>query len=121
MKPGVEKTLTLRNDQEALALFGKHDQHLRKIEQALGVSIVARGEELKITGEEPIVSKTFRLFEDLLMVVRSGAPIRKEDLDYALKALQDPGLIQLRQSYQQRLEVPSRRRFIIPRTPGQKA
>ena len=112
---------TLRNDQETQALFGKHDQHLRRIEQSLGVTIVARGEELKVNGEEQAVSKALRLFEDLLIVIRSGAPIRKDDLEYALKALSDDRLIQLRQIYQERIEVPSRRRFIIPRTPGQKA
>ena len=117
----AEKVLTLRNDQEAQALFGKHDQYLRRIEQGLGVSIVARGEELKVNGEELAVSKALRLFDDLLVVVRSGAPIRREDLEYALKALSDNRLIQLRQIYQERLEVPSRRRFIIPRTLGQKA
>ena len=115
-----EKILTLRNDQEAQALFGKHAQHLRRIEQALSVTIVARGEELKVNGEEQAVSKALRLFDDLLVVIRSGAPIRKDDLDYALKALSDARLIQLRQIYQERIEVPSRRRFVIPRTPGQK-
>ena len=32
----AEHALSLRSDQEAQALFGKHDQYLRKIEQALG-------------------------------------------------------------------------------------
>ncbi len=117
----AEKSLALRNTQEAQTLFGKHDQHLRKIEQTLSVTLVSRGDELKISGDDGAVSKAFRLFDDLLVVVRSGAPIRKDDLEYALKALQDPTLVQLRQIYQQRIEVPSRRRFIIPRTPGQKA
>ena len=117
----AEKVLTLRDDQEAKALFGKHDQHLRKIEETLGLSIVARGEEIKINGQEPAVAKAARLFDDLLIVVRAGAPIRKDDLDYALKALADPQMIQLRQIYQERIEVPSRRRFVIPRTAGQKA
>jgi len=117
----AEQTLALRNDSEAKTLFGKHDQYLRRIEQALGVSIVARGEELKIVGEEESVSKTLRLFDDLLVIVRSGAPLRKDDLEYALRAMADPRLVQLRQIYQERIEVPSRRRFVIPRTPGQKA
>ena len=117
----AEKALILRDDHEAQALFGKHDQHLRKIEAGLGVTLVVRGEELKIAGDEAAVSKAMRLFDDLLVVVRSGSPLRKDDLDYALRALGDSHLIQLRQIYQERLEVPSRRRFIIPRTPGQKA
>ncbi len=116
----VEQALKLRNDQEAQALFGKHDQHLRRIEQALGVSVIARGDEMKVTGQDEPVAKAMKLFDDLLIVVRSGAPLRKDDLDYALRALQDPRLIQLRQVYQERIEVPSKRRFVIPRTPGQK-
>ena len=115
-----EKILALHNDQETQALFGKHDQHLRRIERALGVTIVTRGEELKIAGEEQAVFKALRLFDDLLVVIRSGAPLRKDDLDYALRALSDARMTQLRQVYQERIEVPSRRRFIIPRTPGQK-
>ena len=116
-----EQSLVLRSSQEAQTLFGKHDQHLRRIEQAFGVSVVFRAEELKITGQAESVAKTARLFDDLLIIVRSGAPLRKEDVDYALRALQDSQLIQLRQIYQERIEVPSKRRFIMPRTPGQKA
>ncbi|MDP3703132.1 MAG: PhoH family protein [Candidatus Omnitrophota bacterium] len=116
-----EQVLTIKNDEEAQALFGKHDQYLRRIEQALGVSVVLRGEQMKITGADEPVAKTMKLFDDLLVVVRSGAPLRKDDFDYALRALNDDRLIRLRQVYQERIEVPSKRRFVIPRTPGQKA
>lgn len=116
----AEQSLTLRNDQETQALFGKHDQHLRRIEQALAVSVIARGGEVKVNGSDEAVAKAMRLFDDLLVVVRSGAPLRKDDVDYALRALQDARLIQLRKVYQERIEVPSKRRFVIPRTPGQK-
>ena len=116
----AERSLSLRTA-EAQALFGKHDQHLRRIEQTLGVTVVARGEEIKVTGSDAAVEKAGRLFDDLLVVVRAGSPLRKDDLDYALRALEDSRLVQLRQVYQERIEVPSKRRFIIPRTPGQKA
>ena len=72
----AEQAFTLRTDQEAQALFGKHDQHLRKIEQTLGVTVVVRGDQVKISGEEGAVAKTARLFDDLMVIVRSGAPLR---------------------------------------------
>jgi phosphate starvation-inducible PhoH-like protein len=53
--------------------------------------------------------------------VRSGAPLRKEDVDYGLRALKDERLVRLRQVYQERIDIPSKRRFVIPRTPTQKA
>ena len=43
-------TINLRDDAEAQALFGKHDQFLRRIERVLEVSVIARGTELKISG-----------------------------------------------------------------------
>jgi phosphate starvation-inducible PhoH-like protein len=116
----AERALTLKTS-EAQALFGKHDQHLRRIEQTLGVSVIARGDEIKVSGDDAAVAKTMRLFDELLVVVRAGSPLRKDDLDYALRALGDQRLIQLRQLYQERIEVPSKRRFVIPRTAGQKA
>ena len=116
-----ERGVLLRNDEEAQTLFGKHDQHLRRIEQALGVRVVLRKDELKISGSDEAVGLAGGLFDDLLVIVRSGAPLHKDELDYALRAIQDPRLSQLRQVYQERIEVPSRRRFIIPRTEGQKA
>ena len=116
-----EHALTLRDTEEAQALFGKHDQHLRRIEQMFGVSIVARGDGLKITGPAEAIERAGSLLSDLLVVVRSGAPLRKDDVDYAIRAIQDTRLIPLRQVYQERIDVPSKRRFVIPRTPGQKA
>ncbi|MBI2104668.1 MAG: PhoH family protein [Candidatus Omnitrophica bacterium] len=86
-----------------------------------GRTVVSRGDEIKVSGEEAAVGQAMRLFDDLLIVIRSGAPLRKDDVDYALRALRDPRLIQLRQVYEERIEVPSKRRFVIPRTPGQKA
>src|SRR3989338_509318 len=96
----AERSLTLRTDQEAQTLFGKHDQHLRRIEQALGIAIVARGAELKLSGaDEGAVANALRLFDDLLVVVRAGAPLRKDDVEYALHALTEKGSTPLRQIY----------------------
>ena len=115
------RTISLQSNEETQALFGKHDQHLRRIEQALGVTVVSRGSELQLGGAEAALEDAAKLFEDLLLIVRSGAPLRKEDVDYALRAMRDGRLIQLRQVYEHRIQIPSRRRFVLPRTPGQKA
>ncbi len=118
----AEHLLALTGADDLQALFGRHDQHLRKIEQALGVTVsIKDANQLRIGGEDVAVRRATTLFEDVLTVVRAGGPLRKEDLDYALRAVQDPRLIQLRQVYQARVEVPSKRRFVFPRTPGQKA
>ena len=117
----AERTLTLQDDTEAQNLVGRHDQHLRTIEQALKVSVVLRQDTIKLTGSDEAVAQAANLFEDLLVVVRSGTALRRDDVEYALRALKDRHLIRLQQVYQERIEVPSKRRFIVPRTSGQKA
>jgi len=116
----AEHSVPLRNAQEAQILFGKHDQHLRQVERALGVNLVSRGDVLKITGGDDAVRRASQLFEELTLIVRSGAPLRRDDVDYALRALQDERLVPVRQIYQERIEVSSKRRFVVPRTAGQK-
>jgi phosphate starvation-inducible PhoH-like protein len=116
----AEQLVNVRNIQETQTLFGKHDQYLRTIQQALGVAIVARSEQIKINGSDDAVAKAAHVLEELLLIVRSGSPLHKGDIDYALRSLGDPRLMTLRQIYEERIEVPSKRRFVIPRTPGQK-
>ena len=117
----AERVVPIQQTHEAQALFGKQDRYLRVIEQRLGVSVVARGTSCTVTGQEDAVAKAAQLFEDLLLIVRAGSPLHKGDVEYALRTLDDPRLIRLRQIYEERIEVPSKRRFIFPRTPGQKA
>jgi phosphate starvation-inducible PhoH-like protein len=117
----AEYAVLVENDQEVQALFGKHDHHRRRIEQALGVSVVSRGSELRVSGAEESATKAGKLFEDLLVIVRAGSPLHRDDVEYALRALQDTRLGALRQVYQERIEVPTKRRFIMPRTAGQRA
>ena len=49
----------------ALALFGPRDLHLRTIREALGVSILHRDGEIRITGEEPAVAKATAIFQQM--------------------------------------------------------
>ena len=41
----------IENPNEAIALFGNQDVHLKRIEEELNVSIVTRGEALFVSGD----------------------------------------------------------------------
>jgi len=116
----MEKIIKINNNEEAKILFGKNDEHLRIVESELGVTIVARGEELKIIGEEKNVYKAKRVFEELLLTIRGGGVIRKNDIGYALKAISDDSAVDLHSIYLNKILVPSKRQFVTPRTKGQK-
>jgi len=116
----VEKTLKLQNDDEARNLFGRHDEHLARVEEALGVRIVARGGDLTMNGEEAAVGKAARVLHELLAIARAGQAVRRHELEYALKAVQTNAAINLQSLYADQIAVPSKHRFVTPRTPGQK-
>ena len=48
----VERILNADRVEDLIAVFGSFDENIRRIEDSFAVSIVNRGTELKITGDE---------------------------------------------------------------------
>ena len=66
-------------------LFGKEDEHIRKIEDDLAVTIVNRGDEIKISGEEfEQVTRAFKIIEELLAYSRRGNIIASQNFNYSI-------------------------------------
>ncbi|MHB1418934.1 MAG: PhoH family protein [Bacillota bacterium] len=80
----LEVRLTVGSNGEAANLFGRHDENLRVIEENCAAKIVARGNEVTITGEQHAVEKTERLFNQLIALVHSGTPINVATINYAV-------------------------------------
>jgi phosphate starvation-inducible protein PhoH and related proteins len=55
----------LKDSQEALLLFGQHDQNLRALEQTYNVQIFARGHVLSLRGAPSRVEKALLAIEDM--------------------------------------------------------
>lgn len=49
----VDIDLQLEGANEALALFGTNDKHLKQLEALLDVDIISRGESIRVSGENP--------------------------------------------------------------------
>ena len=66
-------------------LFGEHDQHLARIEQRLGVSLISRGNRLAIegpAGSQEMARATLSALYDRL---RHGRPVGGAEVDAALR------------------------------------
>ncbi len=116
----AERMFHLVSDHEAATLYGLHDEHLKLIEAEFGVKILARGQELTVSGSEEAVAKVARLFEQLLAVVRSGRFLRRHEVVYAIRAMEAEHPPDLATIYMDKIEVLSKRQFITPKTVGQK-
>lgn len=75
-------TVALRNQDEALALLGHNDENLRLLRDKLNVQIVARGDEVKLTGEEKRVDTAEKTFKRLLGTIRSGGEVSATELQF---------------------------------------
>ncbi len=116
----MEKTFKLQSNQEAQALFGRHDDNLKLIEEKLAVQIVGRGEDITIKGEARNTEKAAKLLNELLVIVRSGAFLKKYEVSFALKAIEEGKDSSIHEIYLDRIEVSSKRHYITPKTKGQK-
>lgn len=116
----MEKTVKLKDSQEARSLFGTHDENLRIIEKEFGVAITMGQEALKIQGEARNVEHASRLLEELLLTVRNGGLVKKHELLYAVKCVKEDETRDIHSIYLDRIEVSSKRQYITPKSKGQK-
>ena len=84
-----EKIVSVERVEDLIAVFGSFDENIRRIEDALGVNIVNRGNELKIVGEPEAVDKATRTLEGLLTIAARGETIDEQRVRYLLTLVQE--------------------------------
>jgi phosphate starvation-inducible protein PhoH and related proteins len=65
-----------------MSLFGQNDENLRLLRARLGATVVARGDELRITGEATDVAEAERTFKALLTTIRAGGRVSPTELEF---------------------------------------
>ena len=79
----VEKMLDVPAEHQS-NVFGQFDSHIKKIEQTLKVSVIARDGEVKVLGPSEYTRQAARVIEQLLELSRRGNVIQEQNVDYAL-------------------------------------
>ena len=65
-------------------IFGQFDEHIKKIERTLQVTLISRDGILKIVGPAPNVQKAEKIIRELLGLSVRGNTIQSQNVDYAL-------------------------------------
>lgn len=65
-------------------VFGQFDMHAKKIERTLHVTLIARGENLKIMGEASRVEKAKSVLNQLVELSKRGNVIQEQNVNYTL-------------------------------------
>ena len=116
----ITRRLSIASDVELLPLLGRNDDHLRTLENELDIRIVARGHDITLKGDEHQVRKAERALVQLAELVRSGAPLRAVEIRAALRILSDDEGADLKSVFADAIPVPSHKKWIAPKTLGQK-
>jgi phosphate starvation-inducible PhoH-like protein len=102
-------------------LYGERDQHLDRIERQLGVSFVTRGNRLAISGPASAIEAAQLALSQLYDRLKRGQEVDLPAVEAAIRlgeaALSDKSLSLWREDAAFR----TRKRRIMPRTPGQAA
>ena len=75
--------MKLRSPAEAISLFGQNDQILKVLKNRLNASVVARGDEVKLTGDNEDVKQAALTFQNLLSTIRGGGELSITEIEHA--------------------------------------
>ena len=79
----TEVSLNIPTDHMA-NVFGQFDVYIKKIERTLNVTVVVRGEDMKILGDERRCGRAQDVFMQLLELSKRGNVITEQNVNYAL-------------------------------------
>ncbi len=89
MENTVERIVNADRIEDLIAVFGSFDENIKHIEDALGVTIVNRGTDLKVSGEEEATYKAVRTLEGLLALASKGETIDEQRVRYLITLVQE--------------------------------
>jgi phosphate starvation-inducible PhoH-like protein len=110
----TETTIPLVDPHQVLSLFGARDQHVRTIRDALGVSIIHRDGEIRVTGEEAAVAKAAAALAQLSSQLQAQGEISVDQVADVLARVQGKRLVTA-----PAIDVVNAAKRIVPRTAGQ--
>jgi len=103
----------------AAEIFGKHDENLSLMENSLGVKMVARGEDLIITGRKEQVEKAREIVDHLQGFYRAGNRLTMHEINYTIKTIKAGNSSAIAGLAKDVVLVTPRGKKIKPKTVGQ--
>ncbi|MFW6279155.1 MAG: PhoH family protein, partial [Bacillota bacterium] len=120
MTTELENEITIKDYQTARNLFGSQDKNLKVIEEELDVKLIARGNSIKIIGSHDRVNMADRIIHELIDITPSDKELNERKVKYATELLKKNSSIDLKNIYNEVLQINFKGRKIKVKTLGQK-
>lgn len=84
--PMTEQSISLERLEETINVFGSFDENIRILEQEMGVTVVSRDEQLKVSGDDPeMVMYAVKAIEGLMTLATRGEHISEQTVRYVIE------------------------------------
>jgi len=116
----VQMNLHFEDVEEAKALFGPHNDHLKAIEKKLAVKVHTKGGNVVIEGDALDVELAGRLLRELQRLLKRGYPIYVSDIDFAIRILSSDRSTNLEDIFLDTVYISSQKKVVTPKSVVQK-
>lgn len=84
-----ELTVNVDNIEDIISLFGNYDQNVNLIQRQYNVSVLSRGNDIRISGDEENVLKASSAVKTLLEMIGRGELISEQSIRYVFSLVDD--------------------------------
>ena len=119
MQKIIERTVNADRVEDIIAVFGSFDENIRRIEEAFSVTIVNRGTDLRITGDEEAADKAVRTLNGLLALASKGEAIDEQRVRYLMTLVSEGNDAQVNQMTKDVVCITAKGKPIKAKTVGQ--
>jgi len=85
----IERIVNAERVEDLIAVFGSFDENIKRIEENLQVTIINRGTELKVMGDEENADKAVRTLEGLMALAAKGETIDEQRVRYLITLVRE--------------------------------
>ena len=114
-----ERVLEFKDVRIAQVLAGRYDENIKLIEKELELDIIPRGNSFILRGNDQNIENAQKLLKGFAAIIDKGVYLKKHDIMQVLKFSGNKGKT-VQEVYLDKIEVFSKRKYITPKTSGQK-
>ena len=115
----IEIAVNVDRVEDLISVFGSFDENVKRIEDALDVTITNRGNELKVSGDAESADKAVRTLEGLLSLASKGEIIDEQRVRYLITLVKEGNDAQVAQMAEDVVCITAKGKPIKAKTVGQ--
>lgn len=115
----AERLISFDNIDQIAELFGSFDENIKILEQAYGVTVLSRGGQLKITGEEAGVENAAKAIDGLMVLIHKREPLNEQNIRYVIQMVNEGAGSKLEKLMSDCICITSRGKPVKAKTLGQ--